>query len=49
MDLDMQLELFDQALVEVAVDSDLVNQVLEITMEDDAIRILRYRLPGEGS
>jgi len=49
MDLDMQLELFDQALVEIAADSDLVNQVLEITMEDDAIRVLRYRLPAAGT
>lgn len=47
MDLDMQIELFDQAMDALAVDSDLVNQVLEITMEeDDAIHIRRYRLPS---
>ena len=45
MDLDMQIELFDQALDELAANADLVNQVFEITMEDEAIRILRYRLP----
>ncbi len=45
MDLDMQIELFEHAMGEVAANSDLINQVLEVTMEDDTIRILRYRLP----
>lgn len=45
MDLDMQIELFDQAMDELDTDSDLVNQVLEITMEDDSLHIRRYRLP----
>jgi hypothetical protein len=46
MDLDMQIELFDLALDELNTDSDLVNQVLEITMEDDYLHIRRYRLPS---
>ncbi|MFZ1430226.1 MAG: DUF5615 family PIN-like protein [Geminicoccaceae bacterium] len=45
MDLDMQLELFEQALDELAADADLVNQVLEITWEEDALHVRRYRLP----
>lgn len=49
MDLDMQIELFEQALVELDADPDLVNQVLEITLEDDDLRILRYALPAEES
>lgn len=50
MDLDMQIELFEQALVELDADPDLVNQVLEITLDDeDDLRVLRYALPGEES
>ncbi len=45
MDLDMQIELFDQAMDELETDPDLVNQVLEITMEDGSLHIRRYRLP----
>jgi predicted nuclease of predicted toxin-antitoxin system len=44
MDLDMQLELFEQALNELQADADLVNQVLEITMEEDALHVRRYQL-----
>ncbi|MGO9806098.1 MAG: DUF5615 family PIN-like protein [Rhodomicrobium sp.] len=46
MDLDLQLELFECALEELAGVEDLVNQVLEIaaTGEDDIV-ILRYALP----
>lgn len=48
MDLDMQIELFEQALVELSADDDLVNQVLEISLEDeDALRVLRYALPKD--
>jgi hypothetical protein len=48
MDLDMQLELFEQALDECAVDDDLINQVLEITLDgDEELHILRYGLPPE--
>ena len=46
MDLDMQIELFGQAMNELETDSDLVNQVLEITMEDDTLHVRRYRLPA---
>jgi len=50
MDLDMQIELFEQALVELDADPDLVNQVLEITLDDDDdLRVLRYELPAEES
>jgi Domain of unknown function (DUF5615) len=46
MDLDMQVEMSDQALEELEVDPDLVHQVLEVTWEDDDfLRIRRYRLP----
>ena len=45
MDLDMQMELFGQAMDELETESDLVNQVLEITLENDSLHILRYRLP----
>lgn len=31
----MQIELFEQALEELAADADLVNHVLEITWEED--------------
>lgn len=42
----MQVELFDLALEELDADADLVNQVMEITWDDDAIQIRRYRLPA---
>lgn len=45
MDLDMQIELFDYALEELATNADLVNQVLEITLEEDTVQIRRYELP----
>lgn len=45
MDLDMQIELFNEALDELARNSDFVNQVLEITLEDDTIHVQRYQLP----
>lgn len=45
MDLDMQIELFDEALDELARNSDLVNQVVEITLEEDSIHVQRYQLP----
>jgi hypothetical protein len=48
MDLDMQIELFREALAELARNSDLVNQILEITLEDDAIHVQRYELPEAG-
>ena len=45
MDLDMIMELFEVALRALEQDGDLVNQVLEVTLEGDEIRILRYILP----
>jgi len=48
MDLAMQTELFEEALAELATAPDLVNQILEITAEeDDTISVLRYALPDE--
>lgn len=48
MNIDVQLELFEQALEELAADEDLINQVLEITLENsEELRVLRYRLPPE--
>lgn len=42
----MQIELFEQALDELEVDADLVNRVLEITWEEDALHTRRYQLPA---
>ncbi|WP_413992442.1 hypothetical protein ACMDCR_10310 [Labrys okinawensis] len=42
----MQIELFEQALGELDVDPDLVNQVLEITFEEYALDIRRNKLPA---
>lgn len=48
MDLDMQLELFEEALSEIGVIDDLINQVLEVTAEDDdTFRVRRYFLPAD--
>lgn len=48
MDIDMQIELFEQALVELDTDDDLVNQVLEISRDDeDMLQVLRYALPKD--
>jgi hypothetical protein len=46
-DLDQQLELFSAALDELDRDPDLVNQVLEVTLdkEGEDVVIRRYRLP----
>lgn len=46
MDLDLQLELFEHALEELAREGDLVNQRLEITAtEDGEVEMLRYIFP----
>jgi hypothetical protein len=50
MDLDMQRDLFDAALDEIDRDGDLVNMVLELTLEtarSDEIIIDRYALPTD--
>ncbi|MBG0810422.1 DUF5615 family PIN-like protein [Methylosinus sp. H3A] len=46
MDLDMQIELFEHVLDELGADADLVNQVLEVTWEEDALHVWRYELPA---
>lgn len=44
----MQTELFEEALAELRGAPDLVNQVLEVTAEEDGtISVLRYALPEE--
>lgn len=46
MNLDVQFELFEYALDEIG-QSDMINQVLEITLlDDDEVRVLRYALPS---
>jgi Domain of unknown function (DUF5615) len=49
MDLVLQRELFSEVLDELDTDSDLTNQILEITLEDDeaGIQIDRYTYPPE--
>jgi hypothetical protein len=52
MDLDMQMELFEVALDELAAAPDLVNQVLEVTLgsgADAELRVVRYALPAEAT
>jgi hypothetical protein len=46
MDLDMQVELFELAIQELEADPDLINQVLEITCEEDSLHVRRYHLPA---
>ena len=41
----MQLKIFEEALQKLKPLPDLVNQVLEITMEDDQLQFRRYKLP----
>ena len=49
MNLSMQLSLFDTALDEVASNPDLVNQVLELSLDTDGeITVLQYELPRNG-
>lgn len=48
MDLGMQLELFEAVLDALDEDADLINRVLEATLEDEGdaeITLLRYALP----
>lgn len=48
MDLELQREMFAVALDELDRDSDMVNQVLEISSNEpeDEFEILRYKLPS---
>jgi len=43
--LDMQKELFAQVLVELDQNPDLINQVLEVTLDGKDLLIRRYGLP----
>ncbi|WP_272950919.1 hypothetical protein [Agrobacterium vitis] len=43
----MQFELFEEALNELQARPDLVNQVLEVTISEDDLYILRYLPPAE--
>ncbi len=47
MDLALQRELFAEVLDELDADSDLTNQILEVTLEDSeiGIQIVRYGFP----
>lgn len=46
MDLALQRELFSEVLDELDSDADLTNQILEVTLEDEAsIQIERYKYP----
>ena len=48
MNLDLQLELFEHALVELEDNPDLVNQVLDfISDETGEVRVFRRKLPPE--
>ena len=51
MDLDLQLEMFEVALDELDRDDDLVNQVLEISLQDsgEEFEVLRYKMPAENA
>ena len=49
MDLDLQLEMFEEVLDELDQGGDLVNQVLEISIadSDEEFEVSRYRMPAE--
>jgi hypothetical protein len=51
MDLDLQLEMLEEALDELDRDDDLVNQVLEISLSDssEGFEVLRYKMPAESA
>ena len=49
MNLDLQLEMFEEALHELDRNQDLVNQVLEVSLSDsgEEFVLLRYQMPNE--
>jgi hypothetical protein len=50
INIDTQRELFEQALEVLAAGDDLINQVVEITLEEnDELHVLRYNLPPESA
>lgn len=50
MDLNLQLEIFEEALDELDRDDDLVNEVLEVSLSDslEELEVTRYKMPREG-
>ena len=46
MDLAVMMELFEAVLSWLALGDDLVNQVLEVTLDAGEIHVLRYALPA---
>lgn len=48
MTLDVQEELFREALDLIAKDGHLINQVLEVSIDGEDLRHWRYALPTEG-
>ncbi|KAA0675829.1 DUF5615 family PIN-like protein [Roseomonas genomospecies 6] len=51
MDLDLQIELFEAVLDELAADADLINAALEVSLErweDDELLVERYPIPMDG-
>ena len=51
MDLDLQLEMFEEVLDELDRNDDLVNEVLEISLSDSSeeFEVLRYKMPAENA
>ena len=51
MDLDLQLEMFEEALAELEQNDDLVNQVLEISLSesDEEFVVTRYKMSAENA
>jgi hypothetical protein len=51
MDLDLQLEMFEETLDELDRNDDLVNEVLEISLSDSSeeFEVLRYKMPAENA
>jgi len=51
MDLDLQLEMFEEALDQLDRIDDLVNEVLEISLSDSSeeFELLRYQMPAENA
>lgn len=51
MDLDLQLEMFAEALDELDRNDDLVNEVLEISLPDSSeeFEVLRHKMPANNT
>ena len=48
MELDLQLEMFEAALDELDLATDLVNEILEVSLSDsgDEFELVRYKMPS---